>query len=369
MVLLEEIMDALGAVFPWPLAGSDPLSGLISGTASSEVNSVLCAVEITRDLLLAAAEDLCDLLVVHDPSMLSSSSPEAGSVASALLREAEAAGIGVIGCHTNAAVAQMGPAGLAARTLELRRARPIVPVSDVWLAKVVVFVPEEALESVFGAMADAGAGAIGEYSHASFRSRGTGTFLPGEGARPYSGRTGELSSVDETRLEMICPSFLVDDVIGAILDQHPYEEVAYDIYQTLTAVPWGYGRIGDLHGGMTVAQLEGRLSRWCSSDETARVGEPHGLLERIAVAPGCGDALVEPALDGGAQAFITGEIGPEARALVREAGISSVALGCHASLKAVAAEFARVLAKASDERGWGINVREHVERRGTWQKN
>lgn len=96
--------------------------------------------------------------------------------------------------------------------------------------KIVVFVPESHADAVREAMGRAGAGKIGNYTHCSFSSKGTGRFKPKEGAHPYIGEVGKLESVAEERIEMTCERDNLTDVVRAIKEAHPYEEVALDIY-------------------------------------------------------------------------------------------------------------------------------------------
>jgi hypothetical protein len=96
--------------------------------------------------------------------------------------------------------------------------------------KVVVFVPEQNLAAVREAMAGAGAGVIGNYTHCSFATPGRGTFLGGAGADPAVGEAGRLEEVEEWRLEMVVPAGVLPEVVAAMKDAHPYEEVAYDVY-------------------------------------------------------------------------------------------------------------------------------------------
>jgi len=79
-------------------------------------------------------------------------------------------------------------------------------------------------------MGKAGAGKIGNYSYASFSSKGTARFKPEEGARPNIGEIGRLESVAEEKIEVICGRDKLADVIKAIKSVHPYEEVALDIF-------------------------------------------------------------------------------------------------------------------------------------------
>ena len=97
--------------------------------------------------------------------------------------------------------------------------------------KIVVFVPKENLDAVRSAMAEAGAGVIGNYAYCSFTTPGTGTFFGGEGADPAAGTAGRLERVPELRLEMLVPAEKAEAVVAAMKAAHPYEEPAYDVYQ------------------------------------------------------------------------------------------------------------------------------------------
>ena len=97
------------------------------------------------------------------------------------------------------------------------------------LVKIVVFVPETHTNIVRKAMGDAGAGQIGNYSHCTFSSKGTGRFKSLEGANPTIGKVGEFEEVEEERIETVCSEEKLKAVIGAIKKVHPYEEVALDI--------------------------------------------------------------------------------------------------------------------------------------------
>lgn len=96
--------------------------------------------------------------------------------------------------------------------------------------KIVVFVPEKDADNVRGAMGKAGAGKIGNYTYCSFSVKGTGRFLPGEGANPTIGKVGSTETVPEERIETVCDREKLSAVVGAIKATHPYEEVAFDIY-------------------------------------------------------------------------------------------------------------------------------------------
>ena len=99
--------------------------------------------------------------------------------------------------------------------------------------KIGVGVPVSHADAMREALANAGAGEMGDYSHASFSYRGFGRFKPLEGANPAIGEVGKLEEVEEERIETICPKEKLRDVIAAIRAVHPYEEPAIDVTELL----------------------------------------------------------------------------------------------------------------------------------------
>lgn len=100
--------------------------------------------------------------------------------------------------------------------------------------KLVVFVPRAHGDAVRQAMGDTGAGRLGNYSHCSFSSVGTGRFKPLEGANPAIGEVGKLEEVEEERVECICERSKARKVLEAVRKVHPYEEMAFDIYPLIS---------------------------------------------------------------------------------------------------------------------------------------
>ena len=97
--------------------------------------------------------------------------------------------------------------------------------------KLAFFVPVEDADSVKQAVFEAGAGRIGVYESVCFQTRGTGQFRPMEGAHPHIGSVGSLESVEEFKVEMLCDEAHIHGAIAALKLAHPYEEVAYDVWQ------------------------------------------------------------------------------------------------------------------------------------------
>ena len=98
----------------------------------------------------------------------------------------------------------------------------------------VVYIPEEHLETVKDALFDAGAGDFGSYDRCGWHVKGTGQFRPLEGSDPYIGSAGTVERVPEYRFEVTCRDEVAEDVLDALFDAHPYEVPAYHLFRALT---------------------------------------------------------------------------------------------------------------------------------------
>jgi hypothetical protein len=96
--------------------------------------------------------------------------------------------------------------------------------------KIITFVPLENADEIRQALGTAGAGQIGEYTFCSYSVIGKGRFVPSENANPHIGTINTAEVVEEERIEVVCDRSKAKQVIEAMKQAHPYEEVAFDIY-------------------------------------------------------------------------------------------------------------------------------------------
>jgi hypothetical protein len=95
--------------------------------------------------------------------------------------------------------------------------------------KIAVYVPKDQLEPVKQAMFNKGAGRIGQYDCCSWQTLGQGQFRPLANSHPSLGTQGNLETVEEYLLEMVCDDDVIKSVIRALKQAHPYEEPAYSV--------------------------------------------------------------------------------------------------------------------------------------------
>lgn len=95
---------------------------------------------------------------------------------------------------------------------------------------IVVSVPETHADAMREAMSSAGAGRVGNYTHCSFSVKGIARFIPTKGASPFLGKEGVIEELIEERIETVCARDVLENVLDAIKEVHPYEETVIDIY-------------------------------------------------------------------------------------------------------------------------------------------
>lgn len=91
------------------------------------------------------------------------------------------------------------------------------------------YVPKTHLELVKQAMFDNGAGNIGNYSCCSWQTLGIGQFMPLEASNAFIGNKHQITKVVEYQVTMVCPDDMIENVIIALKQVHPYEEVSYQV--------------------------------------------------------------------------------------------------------------------------------------------
>jgi hypothetical protein len=97
--------------------------------------------------------------------------------------------------------------------------------------KLSFFVPEDYLETVKSAIFATGAGRIGNYDHCCWQVLGQGQFRALEGSDPFLGQQNKLEIVAEWKVELVCSDELIQPVVRALKQAHPYEEPAYDVWK------------------------------------------------------------------------------------------------------------------------------------------
>ena len=308
MLKVADLIEELENIAPPDLADADDKIGLQVGDPGSEVGRICVTVDTSGPVIDKVIEKQADLVVAHHPLIYQplqtvTTQPVANRVAK-LIR----ANTSLFVMHTNYDTVPGGINDVLASKLGVVGCEPLTTRKSDPFYKIVVFVPEDYVEAVRNAMADAGAGIIGQYTHCSFTSAGTGTFVPLPGSQPYIGSTGRLEEVEECRLEMVSAGSWIEGVVDAMLEKHPYDQVAYDIYELANEqIRYGYGRVGYLPEATTLGAFLEHVKDALEMPHARAWGDLDRQIQRVAMCGGGGSSLYKEAASAGAEVYVTGD--------------------------------------------------------------
>ncbi len=307
-MIIKEITDYLESLAPISSQESYDNSGLIVGDSATEVTNVLISLDCIESTVDEAIELGCELIIAHHPIVFSGLKKLNGknyierTVIKAIKND-----IAIYAIHTNFDNYRFGVNDEIADRLKLMNRKLLAPKSNV-LSKVSFFVPAENKDEVVSAMFSAGAGDVGEYSECSFQTEGIGTFKPSENANPVEGKRGELSTVNELKVEVLCSQHSLGRVLNAMYQTHPYEEVAHDIYAIQNKNQFeGSGMIGDLEVEMDAISFLTELKKTFNCGVIRHTEILDKKIKRVALCGGSGSFLLEKAKSQNADIFITGD--------------------------------------------------------------
>lgn len=306
---LKEITGYLDSSIPLSFQEDYDNSGLQVGEPDMEVNSVLLALDVTEEIMEEAIASGCNLIITHHPLIFSGIKRLAGrNITEKIIVKAVRSEIAIYSAHTNLDIFNGGVSRKMAEKMSLQNIKVLAPLKGS-LLKLVTYVPEDHLDSVRIAVFEAGAGVTGNYDSCGFVTMGFGTFKGNETTNPFVGEKGMLHVEKEMRFETVLLSHLKDKVIKALLDSHPYEEVAYDIYNLENNnVDIGLGCTGEMVEELSETDLLEKV-RDIFGSAGVRYSKLTGrIVRKVAVCGGAGASLLKEAISSGADAYVTGDI-------------------------------------------------------------
>ncbi|QOR65558.1 Nif3-like dinuclear metal center hexameric protein [Cytobacillus suaedae] len=305
-----EIIQLFEKYSPKAYAVEGDKIGLQIGTLNKPINTIMIALDVLENVIDEAIDKKVDLIIAHHPPIFRPlksviTDQPAGKIVEMCIKH----DIAVYAAHTNLDVANGGVNDMLAEALNLQDVDVLSPTYEDPLKKLVVYVPETDADTVREAIGNAGAGAIGNYSHCSFNTPGTGTFLPNDDANPVIGQNGKLEQVKEVKIETIIPASLQRKVVSAMLKAHPYEEVAYDIYPLENqGIELGLGRVGRIKQEQTIEEFAEFVKEALDVEGVRIVGNLDTKVKKVAVLGGDGNKYITSAKFKGADVYVTGDI-------------------------------------------------------------
>lgn len=305
---INNVINILEELYPSYYAESYDNVGLLVGDSNSALKGILITHDTLPEVVDEAIEKSLNLIISFHPIIFSGLKKITGktyierSVIKAIKND-----IAIYAIHTSMDVSWQGVNDIILTKLGAINKKILIPKKGT-IKKISTYVPSENMESLRNALFDAGAGSIGNYDKCSFTNKGESSFVGNEYSNPNIGKKMHFHLEKEYNINMIFPSHLESKILQTLFSNHPYEEVAYEIY-TLenTNKRIGLGMLGELKKPISeldfFSLLKNKLPTKCIR-HSALLGKK---ISKIAVLGGSGSFATKTAIAKSADIFISAD--------------------------------------------------------------
>jgi dinuclear metal center YbgI/SA1388 family protein len=309
-MICKDVIYHLESWAPKEIAWEHDNVGLQVGSENRRLKNILLSLDLTSKAIDEAISRNCNLIITHHPFIfyplhkIDTGNDQKSKMIEQLVKN----NITLYSAHTNLDMAKDGVSFQLANKLKLQNLSFLRNLAGNQV-KLVVFVPASHINKVAEAIHNKGGGIIGEYSHCSFRTAGTGSFMGSNSSNPAIGKKGKLEKVEEVKMEVLVDSFKLNNIISAMKHSHPYEEVAFDLYPLKNEnVNYGMGVVGELLIPMTVNNFLKYVSTSLKIKNIRYTNGTKQQIKKVAVCGGSGSELIPDALKIQADAYITADV-------------------------------------------------------------
>lgn len=306
---IKEVIAELEIMAPPSLQENYDNCGLLIGDSEIEISSILLSLDCTEEVLEEALKLKCNFIIAHHPLIFGGIKKITGNnYVERTILKAIKNDIAVYAAHTNFDNIIHGVNHKIASKLGLINCKILSPKKQL-LKKLVTYVPSDFADKVRNAIFEGGAGNIGNYDSCSFNLQGTGTFKGNENSNPFIGEKGKISFENEVRIETIFEAYNEKLILKKMLEAHPYEEVAFDIYpleNTYHSV--GSGMIGEFEKEMEEKEFLSLVKNTFGCGFLKHTPLPGKKIKKVAFCGGSGSFLIKVAINSGADAYISADI-------------------------------------------------------------
>ena len=306
---LHQVIEILEAWTPNNYAESFDNTGLLVGDRNENLTGILVCHDTLETIVDEAIQNNCNFIVSYHPILFDGLKKITGKtyVERAVIKAIQNK-ISIYALHTALDNQPHGTNKVLSDAIGLTNSKVLIPQSADIL-KLITYVPKNHAESLKNALFDAGAGNIGNYDQCSFALEGKGTFRGNENSHPVIGEKGIRHTEEEIQLGVIFPKHLKQNVLNVLFANHPYEEVAYELYQTLnTRQDIGMGMIGSLAKPMHEQAFLEHLKTTLNLKIVRHSGFLAKDIQKVAVLAGSGAFSIGEAIAQNADALVTGDL-------------------------------------------------------------
>ena len=305
---IKDVAKAIEEIAPLNYAEDFDNVGLLVGNYQTEVKGVLVTLDTLEETVEEAIANNCNLIVSFHPIIFSGLKKLNGNnyVEKAVLKAIKN-DIAIYATHTALDNSKVGVSARMCEVLGLQNFKVLIPKKGI-IKKLTTYVPKSEAATLRENLFKAGAGNIGNYDECSFNYEGIGTYKGNEDSNPTLGEKGNQHQEEETCVQVIFEAKNESAVIGALLENHSYEEVAYEIVTTENIHQnIGMGMIGELPEAMDENDFLNYTKMTFNTGcvrHSAKLGKP---IKKVAVLGGSGSFAISNAMRSKADAYISSD--------------------------------------------------------------
>lgn len=340
------------------LAESWDNCGLQIGDRNWPVTKIVTALDPLYEVVEYACSVHANLLITHHPLIFKPlKNIDFSSPVGRIISLAHKHSLAIYSAHTNLDSAEGGLNDILGRKIGLTRTRVLGRPVDSERVKLVIFAPLDHKENILGALSETTAGIIGNYTCCSFSCPGKGRFRPEVGSSPFFGTPGEISAVDELRIETLVPRKDAQKVLDHVAKVHPYETMAYDLYPLISDTPMeGLGRIGQLEKPIPLKAFAENVKKTLGLGTVKVAGNKAKMVETVALCTGSGSGMMGDFMRSSADVYVSGDLHYHDARMVEDADRALVDIGHFASEILMAEAMKTALISLCGKKGLSIEV-------------
>lgn len=308
-MLIQDVINAIEEIAPLPYAEDFDNVGLLIGDKTEKITGVLVCLDTLETVIEEAIEKNCNLIVSFHPIIFSGLKKITGkNYVERVVLKAIKNNISIYSPHTALDNSFVGVNAKICDVLGLKNKKVLIPQKST-IKKLITFVPTNSADKLREALFNVGAGSIGNYDHCSFNTQGLGSFKGNDASNPVVGEKGMTHFEKETQIGITFPKHLEGKILNTLFENHPYEEVAYEI-TTLenTNQHIGIGMIGELETAKNPIEflkfVKERMQTGCVKHSKLI----DKRIKKVAVLGGSGAFAIPNAIMAGADIYITGDV-------------------------------------------------------------
>lgn len=306
---IKEFINEFEQIIPVRQAEDFDNVGLLCGNPDREITGILIAHDALENVIDEAIEKKMNFVFCFHPIIFSGLKSITGKnyVEKAVLKALENK-IAIYAIHTAFDNDYFGVNYKICEVLGLKNQQVLMPKKN-QLKKLEVYVPTDSAEKLRNALFVAGAGNIGFYDECSFTIQGEGTFRPLEGSNPVTGTHNERENANEVLINVIFEDYKTNQILFAMKENHPYEEVAYQLITLENDNQYtGLGRYGNLEQEMDELDFLTFIKQKFNIDIIRHSSLNNKKIRTIGVLGGSGASGIKAAMSAKCDAYITGDV-------------------------------------------------------------